>query len=161
MYKIDELNSKIELLTLKKGDESFIKGLEDDDHWKTTFLRLIADVWEGNVEDVYSMSYLELKELLKERYNYNLPKNLRLTFAQFKGQENYNSSKDRMDNGWESLFNESKEETFLYNGEVKLGNSESYYSAVEMMIPPKPVSNGVSAITDFMASGKVYPFTCL
>ena len=139
------------MINQRIGDEDFLKGLNENDQWRTAFLRLVSDVWENEDESVYDLDIDQVTDLLKNKYDFTPPESLRLKFKKFEGNEKYNTSSPYKVNGWDSVMSEKSNN----------GTDLAYHTTVEMMIPPKPESKLASAITDFMAEGKSYPFTCM
>jgi len=152
MDQIYELE-KTQKSLLRKGDENILKGIEDNDQWKIAFLRLISDVWEGEVKEVYSMNHFEIRALFKERYGYEIPGNLKITISEFLGKEEFNYHSNRDINGWEKVLNERTSTIIPVHGKELEVQEHAYNSAMEMMIPPKPKKH--------MAAGKTYPFTTM
>jgi len=136
------------------GDENIIEGITSNDEWRTAFLRLIADTWEGRQPDIYDLGYEEVRKLL-DQYGFEVPPNLRIKIIPFKGEARYNHNAEMRDkeNGWFQVLTEEK---LGPDGTLE----RAYYSTVEMMIPPTPVEKyQASALASFMATGKAYPFT--
>lgn len=143
------------------GDENFLEGLKDNDQWRSAFLRIICDVWEGKIQtettgnkpeqkSIFEWSPQEVRHMMAKLVGYEVPANMDLTFSEFKGDAQYDPNA-RVDgkkaNGWNKVMNEKKD------GDL------AYVAKVEMMIPPRPDSDQAMAITDYMAAGKAYPFT--
>ena len=85
--------------------------------------------------------------MFAEKYDFQLPENMRLTLSEYEGSKNYKLKPTSTENGWKNVIDDKK----------------NYYSKIDMMIPPKPKNSddNASALTNFMAAGKSYPFTIL
>jgi len=128
------------------GDENYVSGLIGNDAWRTAFLRLVADVWEGEHSDIYKKNHKEVEEIFKKEYGFSEFDNLRLKITKYKGDAKYD--------------HEVEKDATPTNGWFKVLDDKKYHATIEMMIPPKPEEKYMaSALASFMAAGKAYPFT--
>ncbi|WP_437933770.1 hypothetical protein [Sorangium sp. So ce341] len=140
------MDSKTQLrVTRMPGDENYIRDLQAQFDWQVALTRAIAEYWR-DPKGALATAMLggkpdEIRKQFKAKLNFELPPGMKLTFKEvdvhYKGQ----SEKGPPQNGW--------------NGSV-----DELTAEVVIPLPSPPsVEDRARAISDYIATGKAYPFT--